>query len=53
MKARARGLGANCVLGFKLADFYVNHECGTSDALLCIICLTGDAVVYPEEEQDD
>lgn len=48
MKARARGVGANCVLGFKLADFYINHDSYNADDLLCIICLTGNAVIYQD-----
>ncbi len=39
-------MGANCVVGFKLADFFISHD---NDNLLCVICLTGNAVVYEEE----
>lgn len=47
MKARARGMGANCVVGFKLTDFYVSEE--AVEGVLCIICLTGNAVLYEED----
>ena len=46
MKARARGMGANCVLGYQLADFHIAHD---SNNIICVICLTGNAALYDEE----
>lgn len=47
MKARAKGMGANCVLGYKLSDFYFEEDT-SSKSLFCTICLTGNAAVYDE-----
>lgn len=46
MKARARGMGANCVVGYNLADFHISHD---SNNIICVICLTGNAALYDEE----